>query len=80
MLADAKPLSESLSSFNLKDWDLNNCRFYFVLGSESLDDLDVVSLSAVLGKDDELSLDFLVLALKSLSDLVDSLGQERVRV
>ena len=80
MLADAKPLSESLSGFNLKDWDLNKRTFYFVLGSESLDDLHIVSLSAVLGKDADLSLDFLVLALKSLSDLLDSLAQQRVSV
>jgi hypothetical protein len=47
---------------------------------ESLDDLDVVGLGAVLGEDDELGLHLFVLALKGLCDLVDSLGEERVGV
>jgi len=45
-----------------------------VLGSKSLDNLDVVGLSAVLGKNNIFSLNLLILALKSLSNFVDSLG------
>jgi len=53
---------------------------YLVLGSESLDDLDVVGLVAVLGEDDVFGFDFLVFAFQGHADFVDSLGEERVGV
>jgi len=51
-----------------------------VLGSKSLDNLNVIGLSAVLGENDVFGLNLLFFALKGLSHFVDSLGEERVRV
>lgn len=71
MLANSEPFSEGLSGLDLKHGHL-------VLRGKSLHNFYIVSLSAILGKDHVFGLHLLVLALKRLCYLVDSLGQERV--
>lgn len=53
---------------------------YLVLCGESLDDLDIVGLAAVLGEDDVFGLGFLVLGFDGFAHFVDALRQQRIRV
>lgn len=49
---------------------------YFVVSSKSFNNFDIVSFSAVLGKDDVFSLDLFVFAFETFSDLMDSFSKE----
>ena len=50
------------------------------MSGKSLDDLDVVGLSAILGEDDIFGLDLLVFTLDRFGNLMDPLSEKRIRV
>ena len=64
VLALSEPLSELLSGLNLNEWD-------FVLLGKGSDELDVLGVIAVLGKDAKVS----ILSVQSLTDLVKTLNE-----